>query len=115
MLQNGLNWLSHYGYSRHLPSTCSGVASSHHLKKPLALASLIEILVGLIVCIVCVLFRMSSLFSRDFPPLPSQSSSQLDFSKLTQGVDYVITYTSTAQETRVLTKDLQQVAAHLPA
>ena len=114
MLQNGLNWLSQYGYSRHFPSTCSGVASSHHLKKPLALASSIEIL-GLIVCIVCVLFRMSSLFSRDFPPLPSQSSSQPDFSKLTQGVDYVITYTSRGQETHVLTKDLQQVAAHLPA
>ena len=56
---------------------------------------------------------MSSLFSRDFPPLPSQSSSAPDFSKLTLGVDYVVSYTSTGQQTHVLTKDLQQVAAQL--
>ena len=89
------------------------MASSRHFKKPLALESLTKIFAGFIVCFVCVLFRMSSLFSRDFPPLPLQSSSMPDFSKLTLGVDYVVSYTSSGQQTRVLTKDLQQVAAQL--
>ena len=56
---------------------------------------------------------MSSLFSRDFPPLPSQSSSVPDFTKLKQGVDYIVTYTSSGEETWVLKMDIQNLTVQV--
>ena len=64
-------------------------------------------------CFICVLFRMSSLYSRDFPPLISQHSSTPDFSQLKQGVDYIVTYTSSGEETHVLTSDLKKATAQV--
>ena len=62
-------------------------------------------------CFLCVLFRMSSLFSRDFPPLtaPPTQSTGPDFSKLKLGVDYYVTYTPDGTETRVLADDFEKV------
>ena len=65
----------------------------------------------LIECFLCVVFRMSLLFSRDFPPLPAQAAqpSAPDFSKLKLGVDYFVTYTPAGEETRVLADDFEKV------
>ena len=80
----------------------------------------IKRLTGIILCFLCVLFRMSSLFSRDFPPLPSQAPQQPqqsqdfhspDFTKLQLGVDYFITYNPKGEATRVLAADFEKVRA----
>ena len=112
-MDNGPNRLSRLNYLCNLANLCSRVASYCHFGKPLALECSVETVVVFIVCFVCVFLRMTSLFSRDFPPLPSQSSSPPDFSKLRQGINYIITYTSLGEETRVLMADIQNVTVQI--